>query len=340
VGQAGHLLSGGQKQRVAIARAIVSNPPILLLDEATSALDSRSERAVQAALDEAAKDRTCIVVAHRLSTIRDAAKILVVGAGLIIEQGNHNSLIEMQGSYHGMVQAQRLQQEVEKKAVIEDDADSDDATTSQASDVKRIQSRSSEKQAMPNLDRRSTRQSVASEILAARQAENGEAGDNDKLYSIFYLAKRCYQLNREGKWGYIAGFIASICSGAVYPALAIVFGKAVNDFSLTGHELRHQTDRNALWYFIVSILAAAAIYIQQVTLTTQAETLTGKLRTLYFSAIIRHDIAHFDEEANTTGALTSALSDNPQKIQGLAGVRRFLYRYWPFEHLLILYLNI
>lgn len=86
VGQAGHLLSGGQKQRVAIARAIVSNPPILLLDEATSALDSRSERAVQAALDEAAKNRTCIVVAHRLSTIRDANKILVVGAGEIIEQ--------------------------------------------------------------------------------------------------------------------------------------------------------------------------------------------------------------------------------------------------------------
>jgi ATP-binding cassette subfamily B (MDR/TAP) protein 1 len=75
VGQAGHLLSGGQKQRVAISRAIVSDPPILLLDEATSALDSRSERAVQAALDEAAKNRTCIVVAHRLSTIRDANQV-------------------------------------------------------------------------------------------------------------------------------------------------------------------------------------------------------------------------------------------------------------------------
>ena len=262
-------------------------------------------------------------MAHRLSTIRDANKILVVGAGEIIEEGTHNSLLELEGSYHGMVQAQRLQQEAEKKAVVEDDSDSDDAETSPASEVQRTGSRNSEKaDDRPFLDRRSTRQSVASEILAAKKAEEGEGSPaNDKLYSLLYLAKRCYRINREGKMSYLLGFFASICSGAVYPALAVVFGKAINDFALTDPgELSRATSRNALWYFITAILAAVAIWVQQVTLTTQAEHLTGKLRTLYFKALLRHDVAYYDEDANTTGALTSALSDNPQKVQGLAGV--------------------
>ena len=275
---------------------------------------------MQAALDEAAKDRTCIVVAHRLSTIRDANKILVVGAGEIIEQGTHNSLLDAEGSYHGMVQAQKLQQEAEKVAVVEEDSDSDDAATSQMSETKRVQSRRSDIGEKPFLERRSTRQSVASEILAAKRAEEGTHKQDAKLYSLFYLAKRCFAINREGKWSYILGFFASVCSGAVYPALAVVFGKAINDFALRGSELTSATNRNALWYFIVAILAATAIWVQQVTLTAQAEHLTGKLRTLYFKALLRHDVAFYDEDANTTGALTSSLSDNPQKVQGLAGV--------------------
>lgn len=318
VGQAGHLLSGGQKQRVAIARAIVSNPPILLLDEATSALDSRSERAVQFALDQAAKDRTCIIVAHRLSTIKHSNKILVVGAGEIIEQGTHNDLIERQGSYFGMVQAQRLQQEAEKKAAAEEEGESDSEQAHEK--LEHVTSRGSvagisEK---PGLDRRTTRQSGTSDIIA-RKAEEGQVKIEEKLYSLFYLVRRCYSLDTNGKWNYILGIFASICSGAVYPALAVLFGKAINDFSLRGEELTSSTNRNALWYFVVAILAAFSIWVQQQTLVSQAEVLAGKLRTRYFQALIRHDIAFYDEDANTTGALTSALSDNPQKVQGLAG---------------------
>ncbi len=99
VGERGIMLSGGQKQRVAIARAFLKDPPILLLDEATSALDSTTEREIQSALEELSKGRTTLVVAHRLGTIRNADRIVVMQQGRIVEVGNHAELMEREGAY-------------------------------------------------------------------------------------------------------------------------------------------------------------------------------------------------------------------------------------------------
>ena len=104
VGERGTQLSGGQKQRVAIARAILKNPKILLLDEATSALDAESERIVQDALDRVMVNRTTVVVAHRLSTIKGADVIAVVKNGVIVEKGKHDTLITItDGFYSSLV---------------------------------------------------------------------------------------------------------------------------------------------------------------------------------------------------------------------------------------------
>ncbi|MGL1919631.1 MAG: ABC transporter transmembrane domain-containing protein [Hyphomicrobiales bacterium] len=106
LGERGMALSGGQRQRIAIARAILRDAPILLLDEATSALDSESEKKVQKALETLAKGRTTLIVAHRLSTIRDADRILVIDNGEIVEEGNHQKLMEISGTYAKLVQLQ------------------------------------------------------------------------------------------------------------------------------------------------------------------------------------------------------------------------------------------
>jgi len=110
VGDRGIQLSGGQKQRIAIARAILKNPTILILDEATSALDSNSEKLVQDALEELMKGRTSVVIAHRLSTVRQADQILVLHEGEIVERGDHTSLMAQNGHYAGYVAQQNIQE--------------------------------------------------------------------------------------------------------------------------------------------------------------------------------------------------------------------------------------
>ena len=114
IGERGQKLSSGQKQRIAIARAIYKNPPILIFDEATSAIDNETEHLIKVALNEISKNRTTIVIAHRLSTVRNADNIIVIGNGSIIEEGNHNELINNKNSYKKLWDIQTGKYEINK----------------------------------------------------------------------------------------------------------------------------------------------------------------------------------------------------------------------------------
>lgn len=108
VGERGTMLSGGQRQRISIARIFLKNPPFLILDEATSALDSVTEAKIQGAFDRLIVGRTTLIVAHRLSTVRNADRILVFEGGEIIEDGNHSHLMEKDGVYAELYNTQHL----------------------------------------------------------------------------------------------------------------------------------------------------------------------------------------------------------------------------------------
>jgi ATP-binding cassette, subfamily B (MDR/TAP), member 1 len=229
-------------------------------------------------------------------------QIFVMGSGAVLEKGTHNELLANDnGPYAALVSAQALNQE--KKVEEDETPDSSDDTPAEQ---------------RPELLRRATT-NMSGKASSYDLGEREEA-DESRL-GLFYLAKRMYRINREQKYVYISGFVGAIASGAVYPALAILFGQSIAAFAQTDPaEIRKDSQRNGLWYFISAIVSAFAILVQNGSLSNTAEHLTAKLRSLTFRAILRQDIAFFDEEGNATGSLTSNLSDWPQKFNGLAGV--------------------
>jgi len=107
VGEKGYSMSGGERQRVAIARAVIHNPRILILDEATASLDTETEKMIQDSLNRLSENRTTIAIAHRLSTLRNANRLLVLDKGKVAEYGTHNELLDAKGIYYKLVMAQR-----------------------------------------------------------------------------------------------------------------------------------------------------------------------------------------------------------------------------------------
>ncbi|PYH86837.1 multidrug resistance protein [Aspergillus uvarum CBS 121591] len=302
VGTKGLQLSGGQRQRICLARAIISNPKILLLDEATSALDSKSEKAVQLALDSAAKDRTTIVIAHRLSTIRNAENIIVIDKGIVLEQGTHEDLMALKGVYAQLVEAQQIDSATEGETIgllssIEDDISSDGkAGPFEVSET-------------VNFDH--------DNYLAKN---HGRLHNSRPSFTTYFRVVR--KLNREEAAIVLIGLLLCILTGFVVPTQAVFFAESISAITLDStrySKLRHDINFWSLLFVILSIFAFITWISQGICFSRSTERLTHKTRDQTFQSIIRQDIAFFDEKKNSPGALTSFVSTTATDITGLSG---------------------
>ncbi|KAK5076742.1 GTPase-activating protein [Lithohypha guttulata] len=323
VGERGFLISGGQKQRVAIARAIVSDPKILLLDEATSALDTKSEGVVQKALDVAAIGRTTIVIAHRLSTIRDADNIVVMKDGRIVEQGTHSDLLESNGAYAALVSAQRIQKNqdqqdvpaLDEKAALTTESELDKAVSRKSSSAGSASADPADKR--PGLSRNeSTKGSISAKVLA------GKSNDDDVKYSLWTLIKFIGSFNKK-EWHFmLLGLFFNIIAGSTQPVQGIFFAKAIVALSQPlsqAAQIRRDVNFWALMYLMIAFVQLCAMWTQGISLAICSERLVHRARDMAFRHFLRQDIAFFDKEENSTGALTSFLSTEATHLSALSG---------------------
>lgn len=296
VGERAGFISGGQKQRIAIARSIISNPRILLLDEATSALDPKAEGVVQAALDRVSQTRTTVMIAHKLSTVQKADKIIVMNQGRVVEQGTHESLLAAEGAYSRLVKAQNLDATDDS----EDQLDSDKSDKSKEANTDAL-----------DLDKVQTTRSTVSVRSALKSDDVSRKLSLFKcLIIIFYEQRRVWRL-------LLGGLIASVAAGAVFPAQAVLFSRVVTVFQLPENLLESRGNFWALMFFILALGTLFSYASLGFFLTVAAFLITRFYRSEYFSAMLRQDIAFYDLEGNSSGALTSRLSTDPQRLQDL-----------------------
>ncbi|KAI6176117.1 P-glycoprotein-9 [Aphelenchoides bicaudatus] len=294
----------GQKQRIAIARALVSRPRLLILDEATSALDAESEALVQDALNKAAKDTTTLIVAHRLSTVKNADCIFAMQDGSVVEAGKHDELMQKQGFYYNLVNSQVFADHVEEE--VEElgqrrrtRASNSVGSVTSAGAPRKLLSRNSV--ADSTVDTARQQKDEVSEKKRLEQDLKDEGATPKNLLHILQYAKK--------EWFLLLGGVISCVIGG-------------NMFAEPDPEIKRQKGHNwALMFLVLGGIQAVCMLVQSVCFGSGAERLTKRLRLALFKKIFSMHIGFFDEPTHSTGKLCTRLATDCPNVKSAIDYR-------------------
>lgn len=328
VGEHGTQLSGGQKQRIAIARAILKNPRILLLDEATSALDAESERIVQDALVNVMVNRTTVVVAHRLTTIRNADIIAVVYQGKIVEQGTHGELIkDPDGAYTQLVHLQEGNSQAED-AHMEDTDKLDKSPDNMDNSIARSGSHRLSSWRSMSRGSSSGRSSVSLSFsvpfpigipateMAGQDIERRD-GEDEKRSKV--SLRRLAYLNKPEVPVLLLGSIAAGIHGVIFPIFGLLLSTAIKIFFEPPNELKKDSRFWALMFVGLGVLTLMVVPVQNYFFGVAGGKLIQRIRSLSFEKVVHQEISWFDDPANSSGAVGARLSTDASSVRSLVG---------------------